>query len=124
MKTIEKMTWMSPAMKDNPPVFPCMICRRQQGDYRVTLSNVDDRIVVVQGRYHQDYLCGICPCFKAPWLEIKAKGWGKAQAARRIVREHIRAEHPLSVMLLVCADCANRSEADLLDILTAKPKRR
>ena len=71
MKTIEKMTWMSPAMKYNPPDFPCMICRGKQGDYRVVLT-----------------------------------------------------DHTLTLSLVVCADCANRSEADLLDILTAKPKRR
>ena len=71
MKTIEKMIWMSPAMKDNPPMFLCMLCGIKQGNYRVIIN-----------------------------------------------------ESALTVTAVTCFDCANRSEADLLDILTAKPKRR
>jgi hypothetical protein len=32
--------------------------------------------------------------YKAPWLEIRAKGWGKSQAARKMVRDHILSVHP------------------------------
>jgi hypothetical protein len=52
----------------------------------------DDSVRVIQGRYHQDYLCPICG-WKAPWLDIRTKGWGKAQAARRRVREHVEHCH-------------------------------
>ena len=50
-------------------------------------------IIIKQGRFHQDYICSICG-WKAPWLEIRAKGWGKSQVARKMVRDHIRSIHP------------------------------
>jgi len=52
------------------------------------------KIKIVQGKYHQDYICPICENYKAPWMEIRAKGWGKAQVARKMVREHIQSVHP------------------------------
>ena len=59
------------------------------------MQTIHDKAIVLikQGRFHQDYICSICG-WKAPWLEIHTKGWGKAQTAKRMVRDHIRVAHP------------------------------
>jgi len=51
-------------------------------------------VKIINGRFHQIYICPICENYVAPWMEIRAKGWGKAQAARKMVRDHIRSAHP------------------------------
>ena len=54
------------------------------------------KIKVVQGRYHQDYICPIWENYKAPWMEIRAKGWGKAQIARKMVKDHMKTCYPIN----------------------------
>jgi hypothetical protein len=47
--------------------------------------------MIRQGIYHQEYICDICG-WKVNWIEVRGKGWGKAQKCRKILNQH-KLEH-------------------------------
>lgn len=50
-------------------------------------------IVITNDILGQKYSCAHCG-FTPSRLEIRCKGWGKSQRLRKIVRDHIKKEHP------------------------------
>ncbi len=51
-----------------------------------------DGVAITYDNRGQKYFCSICG-WTANRLECRAKGWGKAQRLRKLVREHIESEH-------------------------------
>ena len=50
-------------------------------------------ILRTEGMWGTKYSCPICG-YTPSSMECHIKGWGKAQHLKKIVREHIKREHP------------------------------